>query len=87
MPKIAIVTDSTSYLPKPLLDQYHITVGPQILIWDQATYQDGVEFLRIAIEMGIRSTVTVYPLEEANRALLDLKQSKINGEAVLGIAN
>jgi propanol-preferring alcohol dehydrogenase len=50
-----------------------------------ATYRDGVEFLRIANEMGIKSTVTVYPLAEANRALLDLKQSRINGEAVLSI--
>jgi len=47
MSKIAIVTDSTAYLPKPLLDQYHITVGPQILIWDQATYQDGVDISRL----------------------------------------
>jgi len=43
MSKIAIVTDSSAFLPKPLLDQYHITVGPQILIWDQTTYQDGVD--------------------------------------------
>jgi len=43
MSKIAIVTDSTAYLPQPLVDQYHITVCPQILIWDQATYQDGVD--------------------------------------------
>ena len=48
-----------------------------------ATYQDGVEFLRIASEMGIQSTVAIYPLEDANQALLDLKHSKINGEAVL----
>ena len=52
-----------------------------------ATYRDGVEFLRIANEMGIKSTVTVYPLEEANRALLDLKRSQINGEAVLRVAS
>ncbi len=52
-----------------------------------ATYRDGVEFLRIANEMGIKSTVTVYPLEEANRALLDLKESRINGEAVLRVAS
>ena len=51
-----------------------------------ATYQDGVEFLRIASEMGIRSSVTIYPLEEANQALLDLKHSQINGEAVLAIS-
>jgi propanol-preferring alcohol dehydrogenase len=52
-----------------------------------ATYQDGVDFLRIASEMGIKSTVTVYPLQAANQALLDLKQSRINGEAVLRITS
>jgi DegV family protein with EDD domain len=45
MSKIAIVTDSTAYLPQPLVDQYHLTVCPQILIWDQATYQDGVDIM------------------------------------------
>lgn len=48
-----------------------------------ATYQDGVDFLRIASEIPIQSTVTLYALEEANRALLDMKHSRINGEAVL----
>jgi len=48
-----------------------------------ATYQDGVEFLRIASKLSIQSSVTIYPLDEANQALLDLKHSKINGEAVL----
>jgi propanol-preferring alcohol dehydrogenase len=65
---------------------YRLTYGERTLrIMANATYRDGVEFLRIANELGIKSTVTVYPLEEANRALLDLKQSKINGEAVLTV--
>ncbi len=50
-----------------------------------ATYQDGVEFLRLAAEISIRSTVNLYPLEEANRALRDMKESRFNGEAVLKI--
>ena len=50
-----------------------------------ATYQDGVDFLRLAEKINIRSDITLYPLEEANRALFDLKHSKFNGEAVLVI--
>jgi len=50
-----------------------------------ATYQDGVEFLRLAPEIPIRSTVAVYALEDANLALLDMKHSRINGEAVLKV--
>ena len=51
-----------------------------------ATYQDGVEFLRLAAEIPLHSTVNVYALEEANQALEDLKHSRFNGEAVLRIS-
>jgi len=50
-----------------------------------ATYQDGEEFLALAVSAGIRSTVTLYPLREANLALQDLKASRFNGEAVLKV--
>jgi propanol-preferring alcohol dehydrogenase len=50
-----------------------------------ATYQDGVDFIRLAVEAGIHSTVSLYSLEEANQALQDIKHSRINGEAVLFI--
>ena len=48
-----------------------------------ATYQDGVEFLQLAAEIPVQADTSVYPLEDANRALVDLKYSKLNGEAVL----
>jgi propanol-preferring alcohol dehydrogenase len=51
-----------------------------------ATYQDGVEFLKLAAEIPIRPTVQVYDLEQVNQALLDIKRSRINGEAVLKIS-
>jgi propanol-preferring alcohol dehydrogenase len=50
-----------------------------------ATYRDGVEFLNLAADIPITPTTTVYPLSEANQALLDLKASKLNGEAVLEV--
>jgi len=44
MPKIAIVTDSTAYIPEPLLSQYpSIHVIPQVLIWGDVTFRDGVD--------------------------------------------
>ena len=52
-----------------------------------ATYQDGVDFLRLAAEIPIRATVQEYELEQANRALLDVKHSRLNGEAVLKISD
>jgi propanol-preferring alcohol dehydrogenase len=51
-----------------------------------ATYQDGVEFMGLAAEIPIRPTVSVYSLEDASRALVDLKYSRLNGEAVLRMA-
>jgi propanol-preferring alcohol dehydrogenase len=50
-----------------------------------ATYQDGVDFLKLAAEIPIKPEITVYPLDQANQALQDMKSSSINGEAVLKI--
>jgi DegV family protein with EDD domain len=43
MSKIAIVTDSTSYLPVEIVKQYKIAIAPLILIWGDQTYNDGVD--------------------------------------------
>jgi len=42
MSRIAIVTDSTAYLPPELVAQYDIYVMPQQLIWGDETFRDGV---------------------------------------------
>jgi propanol-preferring alcohol dehydrogenase len=41
--------------------------------------------LRVAAEIPVKTEVQLYPLAEANRALQDLKHSRINGAAVLTI--
>ncbi len=51
-----------------------------------ATYQDGIEFLGLAEQAGLQSTVQLYPVAEVNQALDDLKHSRFNGEAVLQIS-
>lgn len=48
-----------------------------------STRQDARDLLRLAAEIPIRTTVTTYPLEEANEVLLAMKESRINGDAVL----
>lgn len=48
-----------------------------------ATFQDGIKFLKLAEEIGIHATISTYALEDANTALLDLKNSRISGEGVL----
>jgi propanol-preferring alcohol dehydrogenase len=50
-----------------------------------ATRQDGNELLKIAAEIPIKTTTQIFPLEEANQVLQLLKDSKIDGAAVLQI--
>jgi propanol-preferring alcohol dehydrogenase len=50
-----------------------------------ATRQDGNELLKIAAEILIKTTTQIFPLEKANQALQLLKDSKIDGAAVLQI--
>jgi DegV family protein with EDD domain len=45
MSKVAVVTDSTAYLPPDLLKSYNITVAPLSLIWGNETFYDGVDIL------------------------------------------
>lgn len=43
MKKVAIVTDSSAYLPQELVDELGIHVLPLTLHWDGETYYDGVD--------------------------------------------
>ncbi len=40
---IAIVTDSTAYMPKDMVAQYGITVVPNVVTWGTKTYRDGID--------------------------------------------
>ena len=43
MKKVAIVTDSTAYLPKEYIDSLPIRVVPLTLNWDGKSYRDGID--------------------------------------------
>jgi propanol-preferring alcohol dehydrogenase len=49
------------------------------------TRKDVEEFLKMAAEIPIKPEVREYPLEDANKALLELKERKIRGAKVLKI--
>jgi alcohol dehydrogenase, propanol-preferring len=51
-----------------------------------ATRQDARELLELAGEVPVRTVVTLYPLEDANRALADMKHSRIEGAGVLRVS-
>lgn len=50
------------------------------------TREDGRELLELADSIPIRTQTVTYPLEAASEALVDLKQDRIRGAAVLEIA-
>jgi len=50
-----------------------------------STRQDARDLLELAAQVPVRTEVTLYPLKEANRALADMKQSRIEGAGVLRI--
>ncbi|MGO9147906.1 MAG: zinc-dependent alcohol dehydrogenase family protein [Desulfomonilia bacterium] len=64
----------------------HLWMGKEIKSVANVTRADISEFLKLASEIPIRPEVREYPLEEANTALLELKQRKIRGAKVLRIS-
>jgi alcohol dehydrogenase, propanol-preferring len=47
------------------------------------TRKDGTEFLELARQVPVRTTVTTYALEQAEQALADLRAGRFEGSAVL----
>jgi propanol-preferring alcohol dehydrogenase len=55
----------------------------QLLSVANLTRQDGIDFLRLAPQAGIRTHTTAYALAQANQALADLRDGRFDGAAVL----
>jgi propanol-preferring alcohol dehydrogenase len=47
------------------------------------TRADATEFLELAPRVPVRTSVTAYPLADANQALADLRDGRLTGAAVL----
>jgi propanol-preferring alcohol dehydrogenase len=68
-----------------------IPAFPYRLLWEERqlvsvanlTRRDGVDFLRLAPEIGIVTRTTRYGLQQANQALADLRAGRFEGAAVL----
>lgn len=79
MSKIALVTDSTSYIPPDLIQRYNITVAPLVVIWGSEAFEDGVDIqpsefyarLKTATVMPTTSQVTIPKFSEIFQQLLD----------------
>ncbi|CAN7221635.1 zinc-dependent alcohol dehydrogenase family protein [Pararhizobium sp. LjRoot255] len=68
-----------------------IPAMPYAVLWGERelvsvanlTRQDAREFFAVAKQAGVRTHTTVYPLENANTALADLRAGRVSGAAVL----
>ncbi len=64
--------------------EYRLLYGERTLrSVTNATRRDGREFLELAARIPIQPTTEIYPLDEANAALQDLKKSAVDGAVVL----
>jgi DegV family protein with EDD domain len=87
MSKVAIVTDSTSYIPLEFLEKYPIKIVPASLIWSGEVLRDGIDIqpaafyarLRTARELPTTSQPTPKAFQEVFENLL------AQGYEVLGV--
>jgi fatty acid kinase fatty acid binding subunit len=95
MSKIAVVTDSTTYMPPELVKKHNISIAPQVLIWGDQIYKDGVDMesrefftrLKTTRVMPTTSQVAVISFQEIFQSLVDqdfdvlalLVSSKLSG--------
>jgi DegV family protein with EDD domain len=67
MSPVAIVTDSTSYIPPDLIEKHNISVAPQVVIWGEESLRDDIDIkpaefynrLKTSREMPTTSQVTI----------------------------
>ncbi len=87
MSKIAIVTDSSSFMPAEFIKKYNVTVTPLVLLWGEQTLNDGVDIqptefytrLQNAKTMPTTSQVPIVAMQTAFQRLID------QGYDVIGI--
>ncbi|MEA2116309.1 MAG: hypothetical protein U9P36_13135 [Thermodesulfobacteriota bacterium] len=77
--------DTDRDLPAELDYPRHLWLEKEIKSVANVCRSDVRDFLKLAAELDIRPRVEVYPLEEANRALTDLKSGAVCGAKVLTI--
>jgi DegV family protein with EDD domain len=95
MSKVAIVTDSTASVSSEFLNKFPIFVAPQVLIWGEETFEDGVDiqpsefYARLKVSKTMPTTSQVTPgsfqkvfsklLEQEFQILAILISEKLSG--------
>ena len=95
MSKIVLVTDSTCGIPADLVKKYDIKVAPQVLVWSDKSYRDGVDiqtdefYKRLKTDSAMPTTsqatigefknIYTQIVEEGNQALTVVLSNKLSG--------
>ena len=82
---LAIAGIHLSDIP-PLDYQRHLFQEKQVRSVTANTRADGEALLALAARVGVRTTVTPYPLERVDVALADLAADRVTGAAVIEVA-
>jgi len=68
MPGLAIITDSTAYIPADLVAKYQLEVVPQIVIWDGQEMRDGVDIMPAEFYARLKTSKTMPTTSQATIA-------------------
>lgn len=87
MSKVAIVTDSTAFLPAELLNQYAIKTTPLVVIWDEKTFEDGVDIQPGDFYTRLKTSKTMPTTSQASVGIMHSTFQSLIGQGfeVLGI--
>ena len=85
--KVAIVTDSTAYLPEEILEQHNISITPLSVIWGDEVYRDGVDMLPADFYQRLASSKTMPTTSQVTPAVMQSTFESLleQGYDVLGI--
>ena len=101
MGKVIVVTDSTAYIPSPLILKHGIRVVPLSLVWGSEVFRDGVDIMpaefyaRLKTAKVMPSTSQTTPdefkkvfspiVEAGNSVLAVLLSSKLSGNVISAV--
>lgn len=87
MSKVAIVTDSTAYIPSALQQELNITVVPLTLIWGEESFEDGVDMMPDDFYKRMENSKVIPTTSQATIASMKNAFERLlaEGQDVLGI--
>jgi DegV family protein with EDD domain len=81
MSKIAIVTDSTAYIPDNILSGYPIYVAPLLVLWDNESLRDGVDITPADFYARLKHSKSMPSTSQATPVMfMDLYQRLLHEE-------